>query len=457
MQTTFKAMIAPPAHRRRVLFCTGYDPNGPGFFYNLFKREFHRYCDRFDFTGKVSNCHDDDDRVLSHWQVEMEGGGWTGATDYSVMNWDDVVKNYMDRPWWMVLFQKLVCDVDALATGTYWRMCRLNWRFGLACTYPTLAVLVLGLVAAAVGWGVHALASPLAMPVWGGITLAMMMGLVTFVIGYRLLSWKNFLHLLLTDGIFSFRHARGKCKDYNQRVDVFAARLVNAVQTSDHDELLIVGHSSGSFCAVEVLARALRQDPELLQRGPKVGLLTLGANLPLIGCHPRADSFRRDVALVAAQQELFWLEYQATEDLLNFPDFDPIRDLPGISLESPQMNPVVHSACVHQSLSPANYKRFRFNCFRVHFQYLMAIDRLVPCDYMMIVAGPASLEIRGLDPAAAMAICHGPGAWTGTDEELHPLVPLPSDRMPKLPRVKPQFRADLPPESVVQPTPQSSP
>ncbi len=72
-------------------------------------------------------------------------------------------------------------------------------------------------------------------------------------------------------------------------MEVFAGYLVDAVRGSDADEVVIVGHSSGSFLAVDVLDRALARDPALGRRGPRVALLTIGAN-----CQSSASTRRRN-------------------------------------------------------------------------------------------------------------------------------------------------------------------
>ncbi len=172
----------------------------------------------------------------------------------------------------------------------------------------------------------------------------------------------------------------------------------------------------------------LRKDPELTTRGPQLTLLTLGANLPLIACHPRATALREDISRLAGEPGLYWLEYQSRLDLLNFPDFDPGRALAVPPLHDRQMNPTVHSARIRESMDPRSYLRNRWNFWRLHFQYLMAIDRLVPCDYMMIVAGPAPLELRGKEPMSAIRFCHADGTWPLETNELAPIVLLPPGR-----------------------------
>ncbi len=148
----------------------------------------------------------------------------------------------------------------------------------------------------------------------------------------------------------------------------------------------------------------------------------------MIGCHPQATSFRADIALLAENPDVYWLEYQSPLDLLSFPRFDPGRVLIDRALHDRQMNPTVHAAHIQQSMEPRVFDRNRFNFWRLHFQYLMAVDRLVPCDYMMVVAGPAYLEHRGRQPASAMQLCYADGSWLLDGGELQPMMPLPPGR-----------------------------
>jgi hypothetical protein len=417
-----------PVRRRQVFFCPGYQPFGPKFYYKLFKRQVERYGNRFGFTAEVTNLRNDVDGVFSDWEMNLRNDRWSGETRYTLLNWDDLVGRYMRRTKIHTFLLKMFWDLDAIFSGTFWRLLRLNWRFGLTIAYPTFAVIGLLLGGLATAYGLQSVGHSLGTPVWTNWVVSALSAFGVFALGYYLLSRFCHLHLLLTSSVFGMQHARGRRLDYLERIDQFARRIVEAIHQSTEDEVLIVGHSQGSVCAIELMARALRLDPDLLETKTRVSLLTVGATLPSIGCNPCADSFRDDIAFVANQKQLFWLEYQATQDILSFHRFEPLRDLPGLPLDDQQMNPVVYSACFEQSFTPENYRKHRFNSFRLHFHYLMAVDRLVPCDYMMIIAGPATLELRGMDPQSAMVMCHGPDAWSATEDERHPLLPLPPAR-----------------------------
>lgn len=413
--------------RRHVIFCMGYDPKGPAFYYAFFRHQFEIFCNRFRLVGDVTSQRCDSDGISSHWDVRLSDVDWDVNTHYTFLRWDDLVIDDLQQPLLPTLGKKLLCDLDAITTGTFFRICWLNWRFGIAIAYPTVAILALMVlavgIASAAAWGLM----QVGIPSWTGYAVVPVIAVCLFFAGYRIMTKSCFLNLLVADGIFSMKHARGQRQDYLQRIDIFADRLVQAVQSSSADEIIVVGHSSGSFCAVEVMARALRKDPEIGRRRPRLNLLTVGANLPLIGCHPKATSFREDVSVVSGTPDVFWLEYQSPLDILSFPNFDPGRVLAEPPLEERQMNPWVHSAQIKESMEPRNFRRNRLNFWRLHFQFLMAVERLVPCDYMMIVAGPALLELRGTHPSKAIQLCYADAEILDT-KTFRPLVPPPPGR-----------------------------
>ena len=79
---------------------------------------------------------------------------------------------------------------------------------------------------------------------------------------------------LLCDTIWTWEFSRRERPDWDQRIDRFAQHLVDIVRTTNAEEIVIVGHSSGSFLSTEMLARALKLDPALGRHGPRIVLLT---------------------------------------------------------------------------------------------------------------------------------------------------------------------------------------
>jgi pimeloyl-ACP methyl ester carboxylesterase len=191
-------------------------------------------------------------------------------------------------------------------------------------------------------------------------------------------------------------------------MEIFAGYVVDAVRDSDADEAIIVGHSSGSFLAVDVLDRALTRDPQLSEHGRRVRLLTVGANLPIIGFNPEANWFRNRLRRLAVAPDIDWVDYQSRHDIMNFWPFDPIAGH-GIVLEDDERrNPQVVAISFRDLWKPGNFGRRRWRFFRAHFQFLMANERLgAAYDYYLICCGPLDLVTRATKPQQAEAAMAG--------------------------------------------------
>ena len=58
-------------------------------------------------------------------------------------------------------------------------------------------------------------------------------------------------------------------------------------------------------------------------------------------------------------------------------------------------------------IKPEHYEKFRWQFFRVHFQFVMANERPNAYDFFMIVCGPVPLSERMAVPDAALAVATG--------------------------------------------------
>jgi hypothetical protein len=166
---------------------------------------------------------------------------------------------------------------------------------------------------------------------------------------------------------------------------------------------VLVGHSSGSFLGTEILARALERDPQLGRHGPRIVLLTLGGNYPIVGYHKAATFFRDHLRLIATEPSVDWIDCQARKDVMNFFDFDPLESH-GIDVGRARRNPTIVPIRFRDMILPENYNRFRWQFFRVHFQFVMANEIKHAYEFFMIVCGPVPLRERMARPDAAFAI-----------------------------------------------------
>lgn len=394
--------------RRLVFFIAGYDAEARSRYRMLFMRELLLSARRFaEPAPKIGRASEEAGGLAQVWQVGPcpEVGG--AAVDYEVLHWDDLVARDGRRPRLVNVGLLVAGTLHALVRGALWRFYRFNHLYGNVIVYPFAMVLALalvsGLIAALVhphlghGYG-HSLGLPPAL----SLPAALVLGVAWIAAIDRPLN-RVFFWLLLRSWVFHWQHGQGWRPDYEARLDAFAeraaARIAQARAAAEPpDEILIVGHSTGGMTAVELAARLLERMPDLGAAGPALSLATLGSALPLVAIQPQAGRLRAQIAGLVASRRLVWCDFQAPQDWMNFPGFNPILDLDLPDTGGTVANPIVRSAQFKRILTPETYAKVRNRPFRMHFQFLMANERPGDYDYFRMVLGPQYLRDRALLP-----------------------------------------------------------
>lgn len=393
--------------KRLVFYCPGYDPEAETRYRRLFVTGFAQTARRFGIAREIGPAEIDDTVPVQHWSVTAAKEPWRTETRYEMLCWHDLVHRDLGRSWLFRLPLLLAAMTEALRDRVIVQVFRIDWQFGLMMLYPWVALFAL--LAVSFGLG-YVLASLLGLALPLGIAaktvLALAFAAALLRIADRAIR-KIFLYLMLDAWVFNWQHATGRRSDFETRLDRFTEHVATALQASDAQEALIVGHSTGSVIAVQLTARLLTRNPEIGECGPALNLLTIGGELPLSATERKAEPLRRDIARLATARSLLWVDYQAPQDPLNASGFDPVRDL-GLELggES-QVNPAIRSPRFKDLLSPKTYRRIRYNFFRVHFQFLMANELAGEYDYFAITCGPVRLKDRIADPCAALRRTYG--------------------------------------------------
>ena len=386
--------------KRKVFYIEGYDPQGAAGYYALFRREFERFRKLWPLRGTLTPLAAEPGAHAAHWSIESEAPNWKVTTAYEFLNWDDIIARDLARNMAWRLARAAVWFADDLWSGTTARIFRASWRFALFYIYPLVMLLLWLALALAAGWIAARLAAASLAP-----PIVALIGIAVALAAYWLLRplAERRLAIQLADLWFFFRDLSfGRRADFAARIDRFAERLVAAAAAADADEIVVVGHSGGAVVAALVVGRALAIDPRLGKRGPRLVLLTLGSIMPAVAMHPRAQDLRDVLRRLALEPDLLWIDCQARTDFVNFHKFDPIAGV-GIDAGPAAPNPVVRSIRFRDLLAPETYQRFRYNVFRMHFQFIMANDRRAAYDYFLYLCGPIALELWARDPAQALA------------------------------------------------------
>jgi len=388
---------------RHIIYVQGYDPRGLAQYYRMFRTELRKFGRLYQLTASLGRPQSTSDGEIASWTIATEADGWQTRTAYDFLRFEDFIQRDLASPIWQTVFQAVWIYWRLVFGGTIARFWRANWRFATFITYPHLMLLLEAVCAAAMafvfGKGLDALGIPLLF----SLPAAAMVFVTLLWAALKYTENRTYLLYLLCDTIWTWQFSHRQRPEWDERIDRFAEYLCRVVRSSNAEEIVIVGHSSGSFLGTEILARALKLDPALGRHGPRVVLLTIGGNFPIVGFHAASTGFRDHLRDLAVEPAIDWIDCQARKDVMNFFQFDPLA-AHGIDVGELKRNPTIVPVRFREIIMPEHYGVFRWQFFRVHFQFVMANERPHAYDFFMIVCGPIPLRERMADPEAALAI-----------------------------------------------------
>jgi hypothetical protein len=383
--------------KRLVFHVGGYDPITS---HVSAQRRFVREIERFQRTWTVEAIVDDfrDSADQTQWNVTTTGPNWQVETDYRSVRWDDVIDGFSRRSIGSRIPLGLLAFLDFVLAGTLWRYLLSNWRYAFFFLYPFVTFGLLIAAAFLIGVLAFKMTQSIAVAAAGGL-----FGFAAVLAGpWRWLKLSD----LFDDWIFSREYIRSGNSKIEQRLDRLAAELVAAATNSAADEILVIGHSLGAVLAVDLLDRALKLDPALGRNKVPITFLSVGSSILKIGLHPKAIRFRARVERMAKSRAIFWGDYQALSDPLNFYKSRPMGDM-GLSTENEATVRVVRLSLM---LDDEMYRRIRLNFFRLHCQFVSGNDRRASYDYFMLTCGPVSAKSQTLAPDGALSMIGDDGA-----------------------------------------------
>jgi hypothetical protein len=394
---------------RHIIYIQGYDPRGLAQYYRMFRTELRKFGRLYQLSATMSRPKVAPDDEIASWTIETKADDWQTRTNYDFLRFEDFIQRDLASPIWRTVFQAVFIYWRLIFSGTIARFAKANWRFATFITWPHFVLLLEAICVAGIAFvfekGLDAIGIPTPFSI--AAAAAIFVALLGTVLKYTENS--TYVLYLLCDTIWTWQFAHRERPEWDQRIDRFAEHLVNVARSSDAEEIVIVGHSSGSFLGTEMLARALKLDPALGRHGPRIVLLTIGGNFPIVGFHSAAQDFRDHLRQLAVERSIDWIDCQARKDVMNFYQFDPIKSH-GIDAGADRRNPKIVAVRFRDIIKPEHYERFRWQFFRVHFQFVMANEQPNAYDFFMIVCGPVPLSERMAVPDAAMAIATGDAA-----------------------------------------------
>lgn len=349
---------------------------------------------KFSFERKTAEFPEGASHAIS--ESVATGANWTVSTRIVQFSWNDIIAKYENEPHPRAFLKNLPKFLAFFADGTAFRYLMASQRYFYFTIFPILLIAVFLAVSLVASWWALSF-------VISGAALWIAAIVAAAALTLVLCRWPGqTMYLLLTVNDWGF--ARDMVLRANPEIEAryreFAATLGGEIAASQHDEIIVCGHSFGSVWAVAALALALEENPGLLA-GKRVTFLALGSSLLKIALAPKAGFMRDWTARVMAEPNLFWHEIQTKNDIIAFYKADPFETL-GIRDYAATMR--IDRPNYKRAMNKARYRKMRKSFYTTHRQYILYQDVRVPFDTQLRYFGPFDSRALALDPELAASI-----------------------------------------------------
>lgn len=379
---------SPPVRRRLVAYLSGFDPQGPAHYQQLYATEAPKQAAVSGYRLDVGKRRKYSEHVAG-WELDAELDGINTRTRYEFLRWDDIVRAHWPRSRWGLLRGTAFASWAMWRNGVMWHSWRRSWPMFVAIALPGFSMLLVALL----GLALLATSGGLVMGGQGlGGSLLLLLGGPLLVLGARWAEHRTHMAWLMRSLACLVRQGRGQTPELEARLTLHAEHLARQWRSGEFDEVLVVGHSSGAMMAASIMARTLKALADEPARMPqrRLALLTLGHCSPLLSAQAEAQAFRDELRLLGKHPALCWVDYGAPPDGCCFPLINPCE---GLGLPE-GAGPKLLNPRFAQLFGPTTYQALRKDKFRCHFQYLMASEQPGAYDYFAMTAGPWSLAAR---------------------------------------------------------------
>lgn len=395
--------VDAPVNRRKVLYVSGFDPLGPRRYRELHRVEGQRQAGISGYDLRLEALPRGATGTY-RWRTLLSEQERTTEAEFEFLAWDDIVRHsirpslsyvytLMFRTFWVYLSSGAITAMLKLRSGPLIAGLTPAAVMTFYLVYALLAGIAAGLLVTA-GLG--------APPIAGWV--AGLAGAMLIMLGTRFIEEQMMVYFMVNDLGYTAVAGGAYPPQIDARLDAFATAIRYALDDPTFDEVVVVGHSSGAQLAVTALARAMAD------AGPdrRISLLTLGQSIAMLSFLPGAGELRADLARVADDTRVFWLDVTAMGDGACFALTDPVASCRAAGRVG--NSPTVISAAFSKTMEPDEIRRYRWRFMRLHFQYLCAFKRPDQFDYFRITGGDQTLYQRFSGRASSPSILAEPVA-----------------------------------------------
>lgn len=369
-----------PVYRRRLFFIGGFDPRGPRAIHRIWAEQGPRQAEISGGHIRVSKLKTIDP-LRSVCTIEVEREGAFSQTEICQLRWDDLVRQWWRRGTWAVMASVPFSFLGLMRSGVYGLAQRRARPMFLSLILPPLVLglmvfLTLGLaLMAGLISGIAAL----------GVIFS---GLLIFPLMWRHLDRRVGLSWL-TQCLYYMRYGGARdLVERTERGEQFARHLIEAVDSAEVDEVVVLGFSLGANEAVRAVGLALEQRPDLGQGKVRLSVVLMGqlcAAYGLVGGDTGFASGRRRLADTPA---IKLINVTSASDPASGCTVSPLDGVEEVAVDRVMNRP----PRFHKLLTPERFAAIRRDPLAFHFQYLHATDVAGGYNFFDLTCGPTPLN-----------------------------------------------------------------
>ena len=313
-------------------------------------------------------------KIHASWP-NQSGNNQEVDADYHFLNWDDIVRQHWQTNLLKLLLASVVGYWGYIRCGAFSQIQQYYRGPFFSAIYPFFYLILLVLFSLGLASVTASILLAVVNPVFANVFSIVLLGICLFYGAQIGNKWGVFW--LLRTYLFVFNLGLKDSSLLEARLDEFVEIIKNTQQDEAADEVLLVGHSVGTILAVHLAALYLQRYPTL---AAKVKLVTLGQCIPLIHGVPQAQLFATHLSLLEKQTKLKWFDFVARADSLAFCNEQKLAQH-----DSSQQSTIL--VRFFNGFANRRYRQIKRNKLRLHFQYLMATEKVCDFDYFKMTAG----------------------------------------------------------------------
>lgn len=378
-------------HNRLVLNFPGFENIGTQACLDRLYHCAEKTGDVFDFVVKPLGTTHSDGASHAIREFETRGADWTVRSRVVQFDWYDIVESYENRAYPIGFIQNLIKYLVIFGDGTLRRYLKASRLYFVFSIYPIVLMFLFALLAGAAS---NALVGGLGLSGAGGLIA----GLVCWVVLWLVLCrWPGdflFLNTTVSNWGFAWDLTNRKNARIAERMAKFGDIVAKEIKASEHDEIVVCGHSLGCVWAISALSLALEKDPDLLDR-KQVGFLSLGSSHLKIALCEEAGWLRAHLRAVLDEPSVYWHEFQSKDDVIAFYKAHPFSPIDIVEFTA---RCKVDRVRFKHGMSPKRYRAMKRSLYFTHNQYVRYYEKPVSFDFYVRLFGPISVSDLAENP-----------------------------------------------------------